>query len=177
MSRASFASHIPDVSYAARRVALLLATLTASAAAQAPSWCTTGAVGRRIFQGCGIAASRDESVRQAYGEVARLLQSRVQVQARTAQGANASGASPQPGRDIQRHDQRNTTKASYDSAAYEVRLQSDVALSGLKQRQASAHGQFYTLVTYDAAPELDGLDAALLQANAALMQGDLTSAV
>ncbi|HEX4682158.1 MAG TPA: hypothetical protein VH277_05585 [Gemmatimonadaceae bacterium] len=153
---------------------VLVLSLAAGAAAQGPSWCTTGAVRGRVFQGCGIAASRDESARQAYGEIARLLQSRIEVKARTAQGADVTRASTQLSRDRQGHPQRTT---SYDSAAYEVRLQSDVALRGLKQRQESSHGRFYTLLTYDAAPDLNAIDAALLQANAALMQGELAAGI
>ncbi len=147
----------------ARLVLGLLVLRTAAAAAQAPQWCTTTSLSGHIFQGCGVARSADESARQAYGEVARLLESRVRVSARSVQGQSSA----------------DTRKRGpiYDTTSYDVRLQSDVALHGLRQRQATSRGRVYTLVTFDAGPALDRINGALLDAGASLLRGELAGAV
>ncbi|HEX4682155.1 MAG TPA: hypothetical protein VH277_05570, partial [Gemmatimonadaceae bacterium] len=150
-------------------VAGLLAWGAAAAPAQTPAWCTTASMRSRVFHGCGVAASRDESVRQAYGEIARLMESRVQVNARSAQGLT---------RQLRKvNDRRGSASATYDSTAYEVQLQSSVVVQGVTQRQSASRGRVYTLVTYDAGPAIDRLEGAMAEAGAALLGGDLVAGV
>src|SRR3954453_10937340 len=108
-------------------VAGLPALRGAAAPAQAPPWCTTASVHARVFHGCGVAPSRDESVRQAYAEVARLIESRVQVSSRRAQGEVKQTRKV--------NDRHGSASATYDTTTYDVQLQSSVVVQGVTQRQ------------------------------------------